>query len=327
MAGYSSRFWAVVVAVGGVAGLGGAALIGLLNLIQRIAFDYHSGSYLAGIERTSGGHRVLVLVGAGVIAGVGGYVVRRIQDSGPGEISDALWTSDARLPFLGSLARGVLSIVIVAMGASLGREAAPQLAGAASASGLSEFASLPIGQRRLMVACGAGAGMAAVYNVPLGGALFAVEVLLGTITLPLVLPAMLTSLIATAIAWIALGDRPTYEMPQFHLAGSQLAWAALIGPVAGLAAILWVRLIAGVNLRRPSGPGRVIAPIVVFAALGAVAIEYPQLLGNGKDIVQLNLDGKLAVGTIAVLFVLKPLATAACLGAGAPGGLFTSTLR
>ncbi len=84
------------------------------------------------------------------------------------------------------------SIVIVALGASLGREAAPQQAGAAIASKLSIWAELPDWQRRLLVACGAGAGMAAVYNVPLGGALFALEVLLGTLTLPLVLPALLT---------------------------------------------------------------------------------------------------------------------------------------
>ena len=83
--------------------------------------------------------------------------------------------------------------MIVALGASLGREAAPQQAGAAFASTLSDWAKLPDWQRRLLVACGAGAGMAAVYNVPLGGALFALEVLLGTLTLPLVLPALATS--------------------------------------------------------------------------------------------------------------------------------------
>lgn len=79
------------------------------------------------------------------------------------------------------------------------------------------------------------------------------------------------------------------------------------------------------NRHKPIGVGRIVAPIVVFTALG-VAISYPQLLGNGKDIVQLNLNAQLAVVTIAVLLVLKPLATSACLGAGAPGGLFMPTL-
>ncbi len=69
-----------------------------------------------------------------------------------------------------------------------------------------------------------------------------------------------------------------------------------------------------------------LAPLAAFSALGAVAIAYPQILGNGKNIVQLAAVAQLGVGLIAVLLALKPLATAACLGSGAPGGLFTPTL-
>ena len=75
---------------------------------------------------------------------------------------------------------------------------------------MSEWAKLPLWQRRLLVASGAGAGFAAVYNVPLGGALLALEVMLGTLALPFVLPALLASLTATAVAWIFLGNHPLY---------------------------------------------------------------------------------------------------------------------
>jgi H+/Cl- antiporter ClcA len=168
--------------------------------------------------------------------------------------------------------------------------------------------------------------MAAVYNVPLGGALFALEVLLGTLALPLVLPALATSLIATAVAWIALPTRPTYTITTYNIHASQVVWALLVGPIAGLAAIAWIRLIGRAHAVRPAGVMRLIAPIVVFAALGGVSVAYPQILGNGKNIVQLAFVAQLGVGLIAVLFVLKPLATAACLGSGASGGLFTPTL-
>ena len=213
------------------------------------------------------------------------------------------------------------------MGASLGREGAPQLTGAAVATVLSEWAKLPAWQRRLLVACGAGAGMAAVYNVPLGGALFAVEVLLGTLSLPVVLPAVAMSAIATVVAWVVVPDRPTYLVGVFGLRASQVVWAVIIGPLAGLVAVGWARAIAAVNPLKPRRRrGRVLAPIIIFTALGAVSIRYPQLLGNGKDTVALALTGQLAVGLVAVLMVLKPFATAACLGSGAPGGLFTPTL-
>ena len=323
VASYGVRFWVLVVGVGVGAGLGGAALIELLRAVQHLAWSYDSGSFLGAVEQTSDAQRVLVLAIGGVVAGVGAVL---LAHHSPGEVSEALWLRRARVPFWASVARGVHSIVIVGLGASLGREAAPQQFGAAVASGLSDWAQLPEWQRRLLVACGAGAGMAAVYNVPLGGALFALEVLLGTLTLPLVLPALATSLIATAVAWIALPTAPTYNISTYPVSASEIVWAVIVGPIAGLAAIAWIRLIARAHSMRPSGWMRVAAPIGVFTALGVLAIEYPELLGNGKPVVQLELVGSVSVGLLAALLVLKPLVTAACLGSGAPGGLFTPTL-
>jgi CIC family chloride channel protein len=323
VASYGARFWLLVVLIGLAAGLGGAALMELLRAVQHLAWSYHSGDFLSGVQHASSTRRVLVLLIGGVVAGVGAML---LANRGAGEVSDAIWLRDAHVPFRASIARGVHSILVVALGASLGREAAPQQAGAAFASALSEWARLPDWQRRLLVACGAGAGLAAVYNVPLGGALFALEVLLGTLTLPLVLPALATSLIATAVAWIALPSRPTYTIPTYHIHASLVVWALLVGPIAGLAAIAYIRLIARAHAIKPTGWLRLTAPIVVFTSLGAVAIAYPQLLGNGRDVVQLALVGRLSVALLAVLLVLKPIATAACLGSGAPGGLFTPTL-
>jgi chloride channel protein, CIC family len=328
VASYDVRFWSLVGAIGVGAGLGGAGLIELLRAIQHLAWGYRSGDFLVAVKRTSDARRVLVLAIGGAVAGASALALSRWRrTAGAGEVSEAIWLRGARVPLLASLARAVQSIVIVALGASLGREAAPQLTGAALASTLSERAKLPDWQRRLLVASGAGAGMAAVYNVPLGGALFALEVLLGTLALPLVLPALATSLIATAIAWVALPTAPTYAITTYHVHASQVVWAALIGPIAGVAAVAWIRLIARAHALRPRSPWlRAAVPLAVFTALGALAIAYPQLLGNGKPVVQLALVGSLGVGLLAVLMVLKPLVTAACLGSGAPGGLFTPTL-
>jgi chloride channel protein, CIC family len=326
VAGYSPRFWGLVVLIGVAAGAGAAVLTVLLNAVQYAAWDYRSGSFLRAVMSATAARHLAVLLAAGVIAGIGGLMIVRVRGSGAGEISEALWLGGGRLSFWRSQARGVLSIVIVGMGASLGREGAPQLTGAAAASVLSEWAQLPAWQRRLLVACGAGAGMAAVYNVPLGGALFAVEVLLGTLSLPVVLPAVAMSAIATVIAWVAVPDRATYLVPVFSVRASQVVWAVIIGPLAGLVAVGWVRAIATVNALKPRRWGRVLAPVLIFTALGAASITYPQILGNGKDTVALALTNQLGVGLLVALLVLKPLATAACLGSGAPGGLFTPTL-
>jgi len=319
----------LVLLIGVGAGLGGVVLMELLRGVQHLAWSYSGKriepvTFLIAVEHTSAARRVLVLAIGGVVAGVGAILLaRRAAGS---EVSEALWLRGARLPLVGSLARAAHSIVIVGLGASLGREGAPQQAGAALASALSDWAQLPEWQRRLLVACGAGAGMAAVYNVPLGGALFALEVLLGTLALPLVLPALATALIATAVAWVALPTAATYVIPPYGVSGSQIAWAVVVGPIAGLAAVAYIRVIARAHSLRPAGRARLTAPILVFTALGVLAIAYPQVLGNGKNVVQLALVGRLSLTLLAVLFVLKPLATAACLGSGAPGGLFTPTL-
>ncbi len=327
LASYTPSFWALVVAIGIFSGLAGAALMELLHLIQHIAFGYSSGNYLAAVEHRPGARRLIALAIAGVIAGAGALLLRRIRGIGGGEVSEAVWLEEGRMSFRLANARGILSIIIVGIGASIGREAAPQLAGASFASVICERAGIKPWQRKLLVACGAGAGMAAVYNIPLGGALFAVEVLLGTVALPLVIPAILCCLLATATAWIALPLAPTYHLPVYPIHAQEIIWAAIIGPLAGLAAAAWVKLVAAAHEARPPGRlGRALAPLLALAALGAIAIAYPQLLGNGKDTVQLAVTAQLGITLLLALAILKPLVTAACLGSGAPGGLFTPTL-
>jgi CIC family chloride channel protein len=326
VAGYSARFWAIVAGLGVVTGVSVSVLVGLLRLVEHLAYGYRKGPFLDGVAAAAGWRHIAALLLAAVLVGAGAVLLRRLPTSGGTEVSEALWLAGARLAFVPSIARAVLSIVTVGLGVSLGREAAPQLAGAATASRLADWAQLPVWQRRLLVASGAGAGFAAVYNVPLGGALFALEVLLGTVALPLVLPALATSVIATAVAWVTLGTASTYRLPAYALHPAQMVWALVVGPVIGVAAVAWVRIIQRASSLRPRGRGRFAAPVIVFGVLGTVSIKYPQLLGNGQGIVQLEAFGSLSFGLLCVLLVLKPLATASCLGVGAPGGLFTPTL-
>jgi CIC family chloride channel protein len=324
IASYGAQFWGLVLAIGVAAGLGAAGLTWLLHTTEHLTYGHHGSTLLADVELAPGWRRIVALLAAAVIV-VGGLTLLGRRSTGGTEVSEAIWLRSGHLDFPRSVARGLISIITVGMGVSLGREAAPQLFGAATASRLSTWAGLPTWQRRLLVASGAGAGFAAIYNVPLGGALMALEVLLGTLALPLVLPALLCSVAATAVAWIFIGDNPIYSVARYHFHPSQIVFALLIGPIIGLAAVGWTRLIAAANHARPSGVGRLIAPFAVFLALGLMSLQYPQLLGNGRGIIQLAFDAKLSLGLLAILFVLKPLVTAACVASGAPGGLFTPT--
>jgi H+/Cl- antiporter ClcA len=324
----SPLFWVLVVVTGVGAGLAGGLLMLLLHAVQHTAWPYRPGDkFLSAVQHATPLRIMCVLAIAGLLAGVVRFLLRQETGGGHGgELAERIWFHAGRLDPLRTLVRAVLSIVIVGMGASLGREAAPKQTGALVASILAQWAGISDSQRRLLAACGAGAGIAAVYNVPFGGAMFALEVLLGTIALPLIPPALVAALIGTAVSWLMLPDAPTYHIPFYPVSASQIVWAAIAGPIAALVAVAYVRLIAWADTLRPRGMVAVIASMVVFSVLGAVAIRYPQLLGNGKDVVQLAFLGQLGLPLLLALVVLKPVATAACLGSGAPGGLFTPTL-
>jgi H+/Cl- antiporter ClcA len=322
----SVRYCAVVALTGVGAGVAGGLFTLLLHGIQHVAFGYTENSFLFGVQHASYERRVLVLIIAGLIAGFGWYALRRWVGESR-SVSSAVWGPDGRMQLIPAVADATLQIVVVALGASLGREGAPRQAGAAWASQLSDWTGLSDEQRRLLMACGAGAGLAAVYNVPLGGAVFTLEVLLVSISLSSVLPAIMTSVIATLVARAFLGDHPTYTVVTGPSSATLTVFALVAGPLCGVLAVGFIALIdlakRGV---RPRGWKLVASTTVVFGALGAASLAYPQLLGNGKGPAQLSFDGQGSLLLFAALVVLKPVATAACLRSGAVGGLFTPAL-
>jgi len=323
----TARFWMLVVLTGIAAGLLGALMMLILFNVQYAAFGYHSGSLQHGVEQAAAVRRVVSLLIAGVFGGVAWFLLRRYTKDEPSEIDEALWNGDGRLSFRRCLGTSVISEVVIGMGASIGREAAPKLLGGASGSVLAGWAGLSEQQRKLLVACGGGAGLAAVYNVPLAGALFTAEILIGSISLPVMLPAIVCSWIATGTAWVYLPNRATYlGVPDYRFTGSLMTWALLAGPVIGLISAGYIRLLGWVSHHRARGTRALFAPVVAFGILGVIGIWYPQLFGNGLDMARDAFLGIAGFGLLLTLFALKPLVTAMCLGSGASGGLFTPTL-
>ena len=317
-------FWIAVVLTGIATGLIGDLLMWILAVAERWGFNYHSGSYAVAVAAQTRVHRVFVLFLAGVIGAVSWYLVRRYLRHEHSEIDDAVWSGSGELAIRRSFLTSVISEVVIGLGASIGREAAPKLMGGASGSLLSRWIKLSPAQRRLLVACGGGAGLAAVYNVPLGGAIFTAEVLCGSFALPVVLPALTCSLVATMVAWIYLPSSATYvDIPDFRFSASIMVWSILAGLVIGVLATFYVRLIGWVSHHRASGASILWIMPLAFTAVGVVGIWYPQLFGNGKDMAHEAFLGLGGAGLLFALFALKPLVTALTLGSGASGGVFT----
>ncbi|NWE47286.1 chloride channel protein [Pseudomonas gingeri] len=321
----------VVVLTGIGAGLGGMLLAMLLHGIQHMAYGYGQDSltshetFLIGVSSASPERRVLVLALCGLVAGLGWWAVYRFGRPLV-SIKRAVAPAAPDMPVKTTLAHALLQIITVALGSPLGREVAPREVGALVGAWLSRKARLPADSHRLMIACGAGAGLAAVYNVPLGGAVFVLEVLLASFSWPAAIMALATSAIGAGVAWIGLGAQAQYVVPALPLTPGLLAWSLIAGPLLGLAAHGFVRLTGRARATAARGWRLPVLSLINFTLIGCIAIYLPQVLGNGKGPAQLGFDSELTIGLAALLLVVKVLITSSSLRAGAEGGLLTPGL-
>jgi H+/Cl- antiporter ClcA len=294
----------------------------LLETVQKLVWGGNGIDLLATAEQATVVHHVLALLAAGAVTGMGQIVLRRLSSGNGIDTTAAIWFHAGRLPALRTLGSAVLSVIIVGMGVSLGREGAPKQVGAVFGNLLADGTRLSDEQRRLLVACGSGAGMAAAYGVPLGGALFSLEVMRGVLALRYVMPALVASAVATAVAWILLPDAPTYPIPAYASSAPAVVWALLAGPLAGLFSVGYVRLITLAERNKPVNRRRIFIPLAGLGLLGLISAPFPQILGNGKDASQLAFASQLPIRLLLALVVLKPFATILCIRCGAPGGFF-----
>lgn len=322
------RFWRALLATAVAAGLFGALMMAVLRAIQGMAYGFHGRGLDVPVEHVVPERRLVALVVGGAVVGLLWFLLRRYT-SGATDVDDAVWSGSGDLALPRSLATGTLSEVAVGVGASLGREAAPKLLGAAAGSALSHWMGLDPAQRRLVVACGAGAGMGAVYNVPIGGALLTAELLMGQLALPVVLPALLCSVLATAVSWVYLPHTATYPgLPAFEIHPSLILFAAVSGPLVGLAAVALIRVIGWMSHHQLRGRAVLVGPLLAFTVLGLLASPFPLLLGNGKELTSQAFLGTASASLLMLLalVILKPTVTVLCLGSGASGGLFTPVM-
>jgi CIC family chloride channel protein len=321
------RFWIAVVLTGLCAGLAAALLTLLFNAVQQIAWGAASPSALfeAARQATPELH-IGLLFGAGLAISLGQLALTRLTTGNSIDVTSAIWFQAGRMPAWRTLGTAVLSIVIVGMGAPLGREGAPKQFGAVFGNLFSSLQKLSDEQRRLIVSIGAGAGMAAVYSVPLGGALFALEVLRGALALRLVIPALAAALIATTTASFIVPNAPLYSVPAYPISPDVYLWTIIASPIIGLWSVAFVRAIAWAYSVRPSGWGRFLAPPLVLGLVGLISVVFPEVLGNGQGVAQLLFLHPLEPVALAALVLVRPLATVGAVASGAPGGLFTPSL-
>ncbi len=317
--------------IGVTAGLGGMLLALLLHYTQHIAYGYSptliisNETFLQGVRASSPERRITVLTICGLIAGIGWWIVYRYGKPLV-SIETAVKSNKPQMPIPTTTLHILLQIITIALGSPLGREVAPRELGTLLGGWLSAKVGLSLKDTQIMLACAAGAGLAAVYNVPLGGAVFTLEALLLTLRWSALLPALATSVIAAVIAWIGLGNEPQYHIPPYSISYSLVTWSILASPIFGVLGYWFKRIATTMRSKAQHNWQLPILCLLNFILIGLLAVYFPALLGNGKSPAQLEFDDAVSLSITAVLLILRTLIVWSSFRAGAQGGMLTPSL-
>lgn len=273
--------------------------------------------------------RLLTPTIGGLAAGLVLYWgLRLVGKQSASNILEVVVSGNGRLPMRTALVKGFSSLVSIGTGASIGREGSITQVAATLASKFGQIFKWPPYRLRLMVACGAASGMAAAYNAPVAGSIFAAHIVLGNFSMNLFAPVIFSAVVATMVSRYFFGFEPFYKVPAFNFTFfSQLPWFVILGVISGLLSAGFLKLI-----RMSEGVfGKINAPIYWRTALGGLvvgvlAIIYPAVWGNGYGAITLILHEPYSHWTLLGLFCAKFVAILACVGAGMVGGVFTPTL-
>lgn len=272
------------------------------------------------------------------------YIVKRFAPEAKGhgvpEVMDAVFYKHGNIRGKVAIVKALASALSIGSGAAVGREGPIIQIGSALGSAFAQVIRLSTWQKITLLSAGAGAGIAATFNTPLGGVLFALEILLPEVSNRTFLPVVVATGAATTIGRVLIGPDPAFAVSdiQFSLAGTfglQEAIAfVLLGILCGVAAWAFIRLLVIMEDGFPKLPGNEYTQnIVGMSVIGLLMVALTRTFGHsyvdgvGYSVIQAIMDQKMtAAGLLALLFLLKMVATTISLGCGASGGIFSPSL-
>jgi CIC family chloride channel protein len=336
-------------AVGVGTGLGAVLFIKLITLVQSVFFE--NGEKLLGFM----GRSIFILAPlvGGLLAGpIIYYFAKEAKGHGVPEVIQAIAVRGGRIRPRVVVAKVAASALCIGSGGSAGREGPIVQVGAALGSTIGQWLHLSDARIRNLVACGSAAGIAATFNAPIAGVIFAMEIILGELRLGDLGSVVIASVTSSTIARIFLGDRPAFTIPA---SGMKSPWEiflfVVLGVFSAFVAVGFTRMLYWFedrfdNWRAPDA----LKPAIGGLLLGGLAFLYPMVLGlgfvpqeeallglplsaniphvfgSGFPIIEGALLGKLSLGLLLILVLLKPLATSLTLGSGNSGGVFAPSL-
>ncbi len=325
------RSLVVGILVGLLGALAVEAFRALLFTLEYLFVGAEGGHLVAAARALGPARRVLAPALGGLAAGLLLWLAERGRQAAPpqhgGDYIEAVVIGRGRLDLRTGTLKVVASALVVATGGAVGREGAMVLAAAMLASAVGRRVGRLV-DLRVVVSCGAAAGLAAAYHAPLASAMFVAEILLGSLALSQSGPVMVASVVSYGLTAALHGPAVPFGLPPLPAPPwEQSVWLlplALIGGLAGAGMLHWLALARRVYVRAK-------LPLPLAFGLGGLAVGLlslwrPEVWGNGYSTIQQWLAGPAPWSAIALVLGFKLLAIAATTGSGAPGGVFTPTL-
>lgn len=311
--------------VGILAGLGAVVFRAMINSLQSIFFDggAHALSFL--------GHFYVIFIPAlgGLLVGLVVYFfAREARGNGVPEVMKAMAVEHGRIRPVVMAIKPIASALCIGSGGSAGREGPIVQIGASLSSAIGQFLRLSDDRLRILVVCGAAGGIAATFNAPLAGALFALEIILRRVITPLFAYIFLSAITAKYVASFFLGDKPFFTVPPYHLVSPvEIALYAVLGLIAGLVAIALIRTLYGVeDLFKAVRIPEYLKPALGGIAIGLIGLYNFNLFGLGYGEIEKVLTTNIPVSLLISLCILKIITTSFTLGSGGSGGIFSPSL-
>ncbi len=318
----------LAVLVGLAGGLGAVGFRHLINFVQLSAYGT-TGSLIDLAQSTPWYARFWVPALGGLIVGPLVYfLAREAKGHGVPEVMEAVALRSGVIRKRVVIVKSLASAVSIGTGGSVGREGPIVQIGSAIGSSIGQVLKLSADRIRTLVGCGAAAGIAATFNAPIAGTMFALEIILADFGLATFSPIVISSVAATAVSRYFLGNVPAFDVPVYRLISAwELLLYVILGFFCAAVAVAFTRVLYSVEdlfdrVRFPEYLKAVLGGLI----LGIMGLHLPHILGVGYGAMDLALMQELSWGLMLTLVVSKIAATSITIGSGGSGGIFAPSL-
>lgn len=315
----------LAVLIGILAGIIAYILYDLIALFTNLSY-YHTWSiHFRSPEHSTLGPWIILMpvIGGMIIGFMAKYGTDKIKGHGIPEAMEAVLTSRSRIEAKVAILKPLSAAIAIGTGGPFGAEGPIIQTGGAVGSLVGQLISTTAVERKVLLACGAGAGMAATFNTPIAGVILAIELLLFEFRSRSFIPLVIASTLATSVRAVLLGQRSMFTMGNTNfdvLRG--LPFYLLLGVISGVVAIGFTKLLYWVEDQFERIPiSDLWHPAIGALGLGIIGFFVPRVLGVGYDTISDILNNNLALKLLILIAVFKALALVISLGSGTSGGL------